>query len=103
MAPAVVDQHTSAFTSMQSPGGGAWFMGRLERAGADGLRGNWASGRNLHDYEANLLTKNSAGQYLPLGEWFNAGAASLAAGGGLAVGGASARNPAWKRSLRETS
>lgn len=59
-----------ATLSMQSPGGGAWFMGRLERAGADGLRGNWGGGTNLHDYEANLLTKNSAGQYLPLGEWF---------------------------------
>ncbi|MFE9452033.1 RICIN domain-containing protein [Streptomyces sp. NPDC006739] len=56
--------------SQQNPGGGAWFIGRLERAGADGLRGNWASGTNLHDDEANLLTKNSAGQYLPLGEWF---------------------------------
>ncbi|MFF1475517.1 RICIN domain-containing protein [Streptomyces mirabilis] len=55
---------------MQSPGGGAWFIGRLERAGADGLRGNWGGGTNLHDYEANLLTKNSAGQYVPLGEWF---------------------------------
>ncbi|MEV8567541.1 RICIN domain-containing protein [Streptomyces sp. NPDC051322] len=59
-----------ASLSMQSPGGGAWFIGRLERAGADGLRGNWASGTHLHDDEANLLTKNSAGQYLPLGEWF---------------------------------
>ncbi|MEH0581550.1 RICIN domain-containing protein [Streptomyces sp. B21-108] len=59
-----------ATLSMQSPGGGAWFIGRLERAGADGLRGNWASGTNLHDYEANLLTKNGAGQYVPLGEWF---------------------------------
>ncbi|MGW2830901.1 RICIN domain-containing protein [Streptomyces sp. NPDC001286] len=59
-----------ATLSMQSPGGGAWFIGRLERAGADGLRGNWASGTGLHDNEANLLTKNGAGQYLPLGEWF---------------------------------
>jgi hypothetical protein len=56
--------------SMQTPGGGAWFIGRLERSGADGLRGNWASGTALHDDEANLLTRNSAGQYLPLGEWF---------------------------------
>ncbi|QQM38258.1 RICIN domain-containing protein [Streptomyces liliifuscus] len=55
---------------MQHPGGGAWYIGRLERAGADGLRANWASGRNLHDYAANLLTRNSAGQYVPLGEWF---------------------------------
>ncbi|WP_369188730.1 RICIN domain-containing protein [Streptomyces sp. R08] len=59
-----------ATPSMQSPGGGAWFIGRLERAGADGLRGNWASGTALHDNEASLLAKNSAGQYLPLGEWF---------------------------------
>lgn len=59
-----------ATLSMQSPGGGAWFMSRLERAGADGLRGNWAYGTGLHDNEANLLTKNSADQYLPLGEWF---------------------------------
>ncbi|MFD4872461.1 RICIN domain-containing protein [Streptomyces sp. NPDC058420] len=59
-----------ATPSMQSPGGGAWFIGRLERAGADGLRGNWASGTALHDNEASLLTKTSAGQYLPLGEWF---------------------------------
>ncbi|MGW2620143.1 RICIN domain-containing protein [Streptomyces sp. NPDC001500] len=66
--PYQINEYATA--SMQSPGGGAWFIGRLERAGADGLRGNWASGRNLHDYEANLLTKNGAGQYLPLGEWF---------------------------------
>lgn len=59
-----------AALSQQNPGGGAWFMGRLERAGADGLRGNWASGSALHDYEANLLTRNSSGQYLPRGEWF---------------------------------
>ncbi|MEU4875689.1 beta-xylosidase [Streptomyces sp. NPDC021608] len=59
-----------ATSAMQSPGGGAWFIGRLERAGADGLRGNWASGGNLHDYAANLLAKDDAGRYLPLGEWF---------------------------------
>ncbi|MFC1436507.1 RICIN domain-containing protein [Streptacidiphilus sp. N1-3] len=59
-----------AALSQQTPGGGGWFIGRLERAGADGLRGNWASGTALHDDEANLLTRNSAGQYLPLGEWF---------------------------------
>ncbi|WP_329416747.1 RICIN domain-containing protein [Streptomyces sp. NBC_00704] len=66
--PYEINEYATA--SMQSPGGGAWFIGRLERAGADGLRGNWASGTHLHDYEAALLTKNSAGQYLPLGEWF---------------------------------
>lgn len=59
-----------ATLAQQNPGGGAWYIGRLERAGADGLRGNWASGTRLHDYEANLLNKNSSGQYLPRGEWF---------------------------------
>ncbi|MFE8950513.1 RICIN domain-containing protein [Streptomyces sp. NPDC007856] len=56
--------------SQQNPAGGGWYIGRLERAGVDGLRGNWASGTALHDDLANLLTKNSLGQYLPLGEWF---------------------------------
>lgn len=54
----------------QNPGGGGWFISRLERAGADGLRSNWGGGPGLHDYAANLLTKDSSGQYLPLGEWF---------------------------------
>ncbi|WP_234383385.1 RICIN domain-containing protein [Streptomyces dysideae] len=54
----------------QHPGGGGWFISRLERAGADGMRANWGWGSNLHDNAANLLTKNSSGQYLPLGEWF---------------------------------
>jgi hypothetical protein len=54
----------------QNPGGGGWFISRLERAGADGLRSNWGGGPSLHDYAAALLTKNSSGQYLPLGEWF---------------------------------
>jgi hypothetical protein len=54
---------------MQTPGGGGWFISRLERAGADGLRGNWAGGPGLHNDEANLLTQ-SGSQYLPEGEWF---------------------------------
>ncbi|WP_244187992.1 RICIN domain-containing protein [Streptomyces regalis] len=54
----------------QTPGRGGWYISRLERAGADGLRANWASANNLHDFQANLLTKSSSGQYLPLGEWF---------------------------------
>jgi hypothetical protein len=53
----------------QNPGRGAWYISRLERAGVDGLRANWGDG-SLHDLEAGLLTKNSAGQYLPKGEWF---------------------------------
>jgi hypothetical protein len=54
----------------QNPGDGAWYITRLERAGADGLRANWAGGGNLHNDLANLLIRNSAGQYLPKGEWW---------------------------------
>jgi len=54
----------------QNPGDGAWYIARLERAGADGLRANWASGGNLHNDLANLLVHNSSGQYQPKGEWW---------------------------------
>src|SRR4051812_41010033 len=54
----------------QNPGDGAWYIARLERAGADGLRANWASGGNLHNDLGNLLVRNSAGRYQPKGEWW---------------------------------
>ncbi|MEU8659998.1 RICIN domain-containing protein [Actinoplanes philippinensis] len=54
----------------QNPADGAWYITRLERAGADGLRANWASGGNLHNDLGNLLTHNAAGQYQPKGEWW---------------------------------
>jgi hypothetical protein len=54
----------------QNPGDGSWYIARLERAGADGLRANWAGGANLHNDLAGLLVRNSAGQHLPKGEWW---------------------------------
>ncbi|MCA2211715.1 cellulose binding domain-containing protein [Jidongwangia harbinensis] len=54
----------------QNPADGAWYLTRLERAGADGLRANWASGGNLHNDLGNLLTHDSAGQYQTKGEWW---------------------------------
>ncbi|MCK2220410.1 RICIN domain-containing protein [Actinomadura sp. ATCC 31491] len=54
----------------QNPADGAWYIARLERAGADGLRANWAGGGNLHNDLANLLTRDSSGQYRPKGEWW---------------------------------
>jgi hypothetical protein len=54
----------------QNPGDGSWYIARLERAGADGLRANWASGGNLHNDLGNLLVHNSAGQHQPKGEWW---------------------------------
>lgn len=56
--------------SEQNPGDGAWYLARLERAGADGLRANWAMGGNLHNDLADLLVRDSTGQYLPKGEWW---------------------------------
>ncbi|WP_107463902.1 RICIN domain-containing protein [Streptomyces sp. MA5143a] len=58
-----------AVSSEQNPGRGGWYISRLERAGVDGLRANWASGSGLHDNAARLLTKTGS-QYVPLGEWF---------------------------------
>jgi len=57
-------------TTEQNPGDGSWYIARLERAGADGLRANWASTANLHNDLGNLLVRNSAGQHLPKGEWW---------------------------------
>jgi hypothetical protein len=56
--------------SEQNPGDGAWYIARLERAGADGLRANWASAGNLHNDLGNLLVRNASGQYQPKGEWW---------------------------------
>jgi hypothetical protein len=58
------------WTTEQNPGDGSWYIARLERAGADGLRAHWGSAGNLHNDLANLLTRNSAGQHLPKGEWW---------------------------------
>jgi hypothetical protein len=56
-------------TCEQTPGRSAWYIARLERAGIDGLRANWASGAGLHDNMAALLTKSGT-QYWPRGDWF---------------------------------
>ncbi|RSM65586.1 beta-xylosidase [Actinoplanes sp. ATCC 53533] len=54
----------------QNPADGAWYIARLERAGADGLRANWAGGTNLHNDLGNLLVRDAAGRYQPKGEWW---------------------------------
>ncbi|NUT95383.1 MAG: beta-xylosidase [Saccharothrix sp.] len=57
-------------TNEQNPGDGSWYIARLERAGADGLRANWAGGGNLHNDLGNLLIRDSAGRHQPKGEWW---------------------------------
>jgi len=59
-----------AAPSEQNPGDGSFYIARLERAAADGLRANWAGGANLHNDLAGLLVRNSAGVHLPKGEWW---------------------------------
>ncbi|RDW73337.1 hypothetical protein BP6252_07244 [Coleophoma cylindrospora] len=60
--------------SEQNPAGAAWWISRLERYNFIGLRGNWASGNQLHDLMANLLTKSNplnyaATDYVSAGEY----------------------------------
>ena len=64
--------------SEQIPSSGTWYISRLERYNIQGLRANWASAYELHDYLGNLLGKPGAGTdsyeptstgYWPVGEW----------------------------------
>ena len=51
----------------------AWYIGRFERLGINGLRGNWLSGSQLHDFLASLLYRGSngaSGSYYPVGNWW---------------------------------
>ncbi|MFC9970733.1 RICIN domain-containing protein [Spirillospora sp. NPDC127200] len=54
----------------QNPGDGSWYIARLERAGADGLRANWAVTDDLHNDLATLLVHDADGRHLPKGEWW---------------------------------
>ena len=54
----------------QVPSATAWFISRLERLNIYGLRGNWLSGSQLHDFLASLLGRSSNGAYYPNGEWW---------------------------------
>jgi len=62
----------------QVPSGSAWWISQLERVNAHGLRGNWLSGDQLHDFMASLLSKPNAttssynyteGGYFPNGDY----------------------------------
>jgi hypothetical protein len=70
--PINIDEY--ATFAEQNPAGITWWISQLERENAIGLRGNWLSGTQLHDFMASLLGKpaptnpTSAG-YWPNGEW----------------------------------
>ncbi|PYH95630.1 glycoside hydrolase [Aspergillus ellipticus CBS 707.79] len=57
-----------AIYTEQVPAGSAWWISQLERIDAHGLRGNWLSGTDLHNYLASLLgTTDSV--YHPNGDY----------------------------------
>jgi hypothetical protein len=53
----------------QVPCGSAWWISQLERVNAHGLRGNWLSGLQLHDFMGSLVSKPNAdtSSYSPTG------------------------------------
>jgi hypothetical protein len=53
----------------QVPAGSAWWISQLERVNAHGLRGNWLSGYQLHDFMGSLVSKAYANgpNYSPTG------------------------------------
>ncbi|RDW59995.1 glycoside hydrolase-3 [Coleophoma crateriformis] len=58
----------------QVPAGSAWWIAQLERVDAVGLRGNWLSGWQLHDFLASLLGKSNTSDatgtgYYPNGDY----------------------------------
>ena len=58
----------------QNSAGAAWYISRLERNNAYGLRGNWLDGCQLHDFMASLLGKTNTSDctgtgYYPNGEY----------------------------------
>jgi len=57
MRPVNINEY--ATLTEEAPPGSAWWIAQLERINAHGLRGNWLSGRQLHDFMASLLGKTN--------------------------------------------
>ena len=64
-----IDINEYAWPTEQNAGTSAWYLAQLERHDLRGLRANWGSGGDLHDFLANLIANTSDGQYYPNGEW----------------------------------
>ncbi|KAG8625522.1 hypothetical protein KVT40_007273 [Elsinoe batatas] len=63
-----IDINEYAAPEEQIPSTSAWYISRFERLNLRGLRANWASFGELHDYLANLVGKNGT-EYFPNGDW----------------------------------
>lgn len=55
--PKPININEYATFDQQNSAGAAWWISRLERYNVNGLRGNWLSGWQLHDFLASLLGK----------------------------------------------
>lgn len=69
----VININEYGIWSEQVPAGSAWWIAQLERVNAFGLRGNWLSDDQLHDFLAGLVSKpdatTSAYEYTATGYW----------------------------------
>ncbi|KAF4501007.1 glycoside hydrolase family 39 [Fusarium agapanthi] len=59
----------ASYDGEQNPAGAVFYISQFERHDSHGLRTNWASQGQLHDFLDNLLVKNSGRDYSPAGEW----------------------------------
>jgi hypothetical protein len=64
-----IDINEYAAKEEQNPANSVYYIAQLERHNLRGLRANWGSGRDLHDFLADLVHKGSDGAYHPNGEW----------------------------------
>ncbi|KAI8245199.1 hypothetical protein K4K55_002621 [Colletotrichum sp. SAR 10_96] len=64
-----IDINEYAAPERQNPANSAFYLAQLERHNLRGLRANWGSGAGLHDLMADLVFKDSDGNYKPNGDW----------------------------------
>ncbi|KAH8772000.1 glycoside hydrolase superfamily [Diaporthe sp. PMI_573] len=64
-----IDLNEYAWPSEQNPGASAFYLAQLERHNLRGLRANWGSGSDLHNFMADLLFQNADETYSANGEW----------------------------------
>ncbi|XEU99282.1 hypothetical protein FSHL1_004569 [Fusarium sambucinum] len=67
-----IDANEYAALDEQNPANSVYYLSQLERHNIRGLRANWASGSELHNWMGNLVystTGTSDGTYYPNGEW----------------------------------
>jgi hypothetical protein len=63
-----IDINEYADKPEQNPANSVYYIAQLERHNMRGLRANWGSKGDLHDFLANLVFKEG-GTYVPNGEW----------------------------------